>query len=74
MTADLAQEIAEAYRWQRRLGNTKIMGPGCQLVVDPAHPDVWTLIMPTRSLLGPTPRLTPFLQLWIDISITRPGA
>ncbi|WP_316228930.1 GNAT family N-acetyltransferase [Bradyrhizobium sp. SZCCHNR1070] len=41
MTADLAQEIAEAYRWQRRLGNTKIMGPGCQLVVDPAHPDVW---------------------------------
>ena len=41
MTADLLRRIAEAYRWQRRLGNTQIVGPGCHLVVDPAHPDVW---------------------------------
>jgi GNAT superfamily N-acetyltransferase len=41
MAADLAPRIAEAYRWQRRLGNAQIVGPGCHLVVDPAHPDVW---------------------------------
>ena len=45
MTADLTRRIAEAYRWQRRLGNMQIVGPGCHLVIDPAHPDVW---MPTR--------------------------
>lgn len=41
MNADLTRRIAEAYRWQRRLGNTQIAAPGCHLVVDPAHPDVW---------------------------------
>ncbi|WP_315751417.1 GNAT family N-acetyltransferase [Bradyrhizobium sp. SZCCHNS3055] len=41
MAADLAHRIAEAYRWQRRLGNTQIEAPGCHLVVNPAHPDVW---------------------------------
>lgn len=41
MTADIARRIAEAYRWQRRLGNTQIAVPGCHLVVDSAHPDVW---------------------------------
>lgn len=41
MATDLAQGIAEAYRWQRRLGNAQIVAPGCHLVADPAHPDVW---------------------------------
>ncbi|MGJ4904612.1 GNAT family N-acetyltransferase [Bradyrhizobium sp. HKCCYLS2058] len=41
MTTGLAQRIADAYRWQRRLGNAQIMGPACHLVADPAHPDVW---------------------------------
>jgi GNAT superfamily N-acetyltransferase len=41
MVTDLARMIAEAYRWQRRLGNAQIVAPGCHLVVDPAHPDVW---------------------------------
>jgi GNAT superfamily N-acetyltransferase len=41
MTADLARTIAEAYRWQRRLGHTQIAAPGCHIVADPAHPDVW---------------------------------
>jgi GNAT superfamily N-acetyltransferase len=38
---DLAQTIAEAYRWQRRLGNVQIAAPHCHIVADPAHPDVW---------------------------------
>src|SRR5271156_4167915 len=41
MTTDLARMIAEAYRWQRRLGNTQIAAPGCCIVADPLHPDVW---------------------------------
>jgi len=38
---DLARSIAEAYRWQRRLGNAQIAAPYCHIVVDPAHPNVW---------------------------------
>ncbi|MFO1084809.1 MAG: GNAT family N-acetyltransferase [Reyranellaceae bacterium] len=41
MATDLMHRIAEAYRWQRRLGNSHIVVPGCCLVVDPAHPEVW---------------------------------
>jgi len=41
MTTDLARTIAEAYRWQRRLGNTQIAAAHCHIVVDQAHPDVW---------------------------------
>jgi GNAT superfamily N-acetyltransferase len=41
MTTSLARMIAEAYRWQRRLGNAQIAAPGCHIVADPAHPDVW---------------------------------
>ena len=41
MATDLAQRIAKAYRWQRRLGNAQIVAPGCHLVADPRHPDVW---------------------------------
>jgi GNAT superfamily N-acetyltransferase len=41
MTTDLARAIAEAYRWQRRLGNTQIAAAHCHIVADPAHPDVW---------------------------------
>lgn len=41
MTADLAQMIAQAYRWQRRLGNAQIEESACHLVIDPAHPNVW---------------------------------
>ncbi|MBP6013523.1 MAG: GNAT family N-acetyltransferase [Alphaproteobacteria bacterium] len=38
---DLARIIADAYRWQRRLGNAEIEAPHCHIVADPAHPDVW---------------------------------
>jgi GNAT superfamily N-acetyltransferase len=41
MTTNRARTIAEAYRWQRRLGNAQIEAPGCHIVADPAHPDVW---------------------------------
>ena len=33
--------IAEAYRWQRRLGHRVIELPGCAIVADPARPDLW---------------------------------
>ena len=41
MATDLARIIADAYRWQRRLGHTQIAGSNCHIVADPAHPDVW---------------------------------
>ena len=41
MATDTAYAIAEAYRWQRRLGNANISAPHCHIVADPAHPDVW---------------------------------
>jgi GNAT superfamily N-acetyltransferase len=41
MATDLARIVAEAYRWQRRLGHTQIAAPHCHIVADPAHPDVW---------------------------------
>lgn len=41
MTVDLALTIAEAYRWQRRLGAAQIATPHCHIVADPAHPLVW---------------------------------
>lgn len=41
MRPDLARMIAEAYRWQRRLGNVQIAAPHCHIVADPAHPNVW---------------------------------
>jgi GNAT superfamily N-acetyltransferase len=41
MAAHLARVIAEAYRWQRRLGHTQIAAAHCHIVADPAHPGVW---------------------------------
>jgi GNAT superfamily N-acetyltransferase len=41
MTTDLARSIAEAYRWQRRLGNTQIAAKHCHIVADAAYPNVW---------------------------------
>ncbi len=41
MPTDLARTIAEAYRWQRRLGNTLITAPHCHIVSNPAYPNVW---------------------------------
>jgi hypothetical protein len=41
MATDLTRTIAEAYRWQRRLKNTRIAAAHCHVVTDPAHPDVW---------------------------------
>lgn len=43
MTIDLAKNIAEAYRWQRRLGAHVIVEPHCCIVSNPACPDVWDL-------------------------------
>ena len=41
MSTDLAHAIAEAYRWQRRLGNAVIATPYCHIVANPLHPQVW---------------------------------
>lgn len=41
MTTDLARMIAEAYRWQRRLGGQHIAGTHCHIVADRDHPNVW---------------------------------
>jgi GNAT superfamily N-acetyltransferase len=41
MTTEIARIVSEAYRWQRRLGNTVIAAPHCHIVADPAHPDIW---------------------------------
>ena len=41
MSDRLARTIAEAYRWQRRLGHRAIAAAHCHIVADPAHPDVW---------------------------------
>jgi ribosomal protein S18 acetylase RimI-like enzyme len=38
---DLERRIAEAYRWQRRLGARTITAPHCRIVVDPDRPRVW---------------------------------
>ncbi len=38
---DLPRRIAEAYRWQRRLGARVIETPYCHIVADPSKPDVW---------------------------------
>jgi len=41
MATDTAYAIADAYRWQRRLGNMNIAASHCHIVADPAHPNVW---------------------------------
>jgi len=41
MDTDLARTIAEAYGWQRRLGNAQIVAPHCHIIADPAHANVW---------------------------------
>jgi GNAT superfamily N-acetyltransferase len=38
---DLTRRIAEAYRWQRRLGADVIETPFCRIVADPTKPAVW---------------------------------
>ena len=43
MTIDLARTIAEAYRWQRRLGAALIEERYCYIVSSPACPEVWDL-------------------------------
>ncbi|MBS0479660.1 MAG: GNAT family N-acetyltransferase [Proteobacteria bacterium] len=39
--ADLLRLIAEAYRWQRRLGHEVVELGHCGIVADSAHPDLW---------------------------------
>jgi GNAT superfamily N-acetyltransferase len=41
MTTGVARIVAEAYRWQRRLGNTLIEAPHCHIIADPTRPEVW---------------------------------
>ena len=43
MAIDLARTIAEAYRWQRRLGATLIEERYCYIVSSPPCPEVWDL-------------------------------
>jgi hypothetical protein len=33
--------VADAYRWQRRLGHPPVETPYCGIVADPAHPALW---------------------------------
>ena len=35
MATEIARIVAEAYRWQRRLGNTVIAAPRCHIIADP---------------------------------------
>ena len=41
MADRIARLVAEAYRWQRRLGAKVIPTPCCAIVASPEHPDVW---------------------------------
>jgi GNAT superfamily N-acetyltransferase len=41
MTTEIARIVADAYRWQRRLGNSVISAPHCHIVADPSRPKVW---------------------------------
>lgn len=41
METDIAHAIADAYRWQRRLGNAVVAAPHCHIVANPLRPDVW---------------------------------
>lgn len=41
MTAEIARIVSDAYRWQRRLGNTVIAAPHCHIIADPSRPQVW---------------------------------
>jgi GNAT superfamily N-acetyltransferase len=41
MADRIARLVAEAYRWQRRLGNQVITAPCCSIVANAEHPDVW---------------------------------
>ena len=41
MPNNLARTIAEAHRWQRRLGQREIATTHCHVVADPAQPDLW---------------------------------
>jgi len=38
---EIARMIADAYRWQRRLGHASFKAPCCHIVSNPAFPDVW---------------------------------
>ena len=38
---DDSRLIADAYRWQRRLGHAAIETPYCGIVADPTRPDLW---------------------------------
>jgi hypothetical protein len=73
MTTDLARTIAEAYRWQRRLGNTQITATHCHIVADPAHPEIWDsnhaddVTAQTEAEISCSPR-------WTGISDMRRGA
>ena len=39
--SETARLIADAYRWQRRLGHATFETPVCHIVANPAFPDVW---------------------------------
>ena len=41
MIPDARPLIAEAYRWQRRLGNACVATTYCHITANPGHPDVW---------------------------------
>ena len=41
MATDAAYAIAQAFRWQRRLGNMNSAAPRRHIVANPAHSDAW---------------------------------
>lgn len=41
MTIETGRVVAEAYRWQRRLGNQVLKEACCHIIANPSHPQVW---------------------------------
>ena len=41
MTIETGEAVAEAYCWQRRLGNQVIKAACCHIISNPSHPQVW---------------------------------
>jgi len=70
---DPVRTIAEAYRWQRRLGNTQIAAAHCHIVTDKAHPEVWDANHADEVTRAAKPRSSRSLPRWTSISATRRG-
>ena len=73
MATDAASQIADAYRWQRRLGNADIPAAHCHIVANPAHPDVWDANHADNVTARTGRRSRPSWPQWTVISAIRRG-